>query len=75
MSLLDEAKDESTRRRYQPCTVATLDPDLVAEIDAALAAKGVTATAVERVLAARGVRVKAHTLRRHRGGDCTCEPG
>ena len=75
MSLLDEARDESTRRRYQPCTVATLDPDLIVEIDAALAGVGVTASAVERALAARGVRVKAHTLRRHRGGECTCESG
>lgn len=75
MGLLDEALTESTKSRYQPCTVATLDADLRAEIDEALAEPGVTATAVERVLFKRGVRVKAYTLRRHRGGDCTCEPG
>lgn len=72
MSLLEDAKDQS--HHYKPtCTLASLDPDLLAEVDEALAEPGVTDIGVERALAKRGVRIKAPTLGRHRRGDCTCE--
>lgn len=73
MGLLDEAKEQSYH--YKPtCTLAALDPDLLSEINEALATPGVTDIGVERALVKRGVRIKAPTLGRHRRGDCTCEP-
>ena len=72
MSLSDEAKDQSYHAK-PTCTLATLEPDLLAEINDALDAPDVTDIGVERALAKRGVRIKAATLGRHRRGDCTCE--
>ena len=72
MSLLDEAKQASGAGRPK-CTIAGLDEDLRDEIDAALAAPGVSATGVSRALAGRGVSVGASTLRRHGRGECTCD--
>ena len=75
MGLLDDAEAESGVH-YMRCGIALLDDDeLIAEIDEALEAVGrsqVTCEGVARALAKRGVNIKAHTLRRHRTGGCTC---
>ena len=77
MGLLDEAQGESKIARGPRCSVSLLDDELIAEIDEALAAVSpgsITIAGVARALANRGVEIKAHTLSRHRAGECSCEP-
>jgi hypothetical protein len=75
VSLLDEAREASSEGRYAPCSIASLDADLRDELEEALDDPTVTAAGLERALGRRGIVVKAHTLRRHKRGGCSCDPG
>ena len=72
-SLLDEAR-ALTVRKGPPCAVESLyihKPELAAQMREALASE-VKATAIAAALKARGVDITAHTIQRHRRGECRC---
>lgn len=78
LALLDEAKEKSKAIRAK-CSVGLLDDDLRAEVDEVLehldGSPTLTASGIAKALAARGVKIQAGTLRRHKRGECSCEPG
>ena len=73
MSLLDEAVAEQ-RHNGEVCSLThhLPDPELEEAIAAVRAGK-LHATALERALAKRDVKIKAGILRRHARGDCACD--
>lgn len=70
-----EALQQETHTQGPPCSVATVLDQLDAEDRAALLAaldNGTPLTAIARALNAVGYRITAHTIGRHRKGDCRC---
>lgn len=74
MTLLDDAKAHQVQRGT-PCSVLlllhSLSEDDAAELQVALTAD-VEATALSRALTARGHRMSADSIRRHRNRVCLC---
>lgn len=78
MSLLDEIRNERIKKGPS-CTVGVLLLKLekadAADLQAALDDAGVSATIITKVLAARGERLTAEAIRRHRRKLCFCDAG
>lgn len=75
MSLLADIEAETAQPGY-PCGIAkaieALPADEADELRIALGRDTFAANAISRALAKRGVRVKAHTITRHRRRECRC---
>lgn len=75
MSLADEARALTSRQGSQcdmGLLLARLPQSDKSEIEEALADDTVEGTALARALKNRGIDVAAHTVNRHRRGDCSC---
>lgn len=78
MSFLSEVESAAADLRPgPPCTAGlmleTLDDELRADVETALATKGIPTSAVVARLRARGIKSPAqHTLNRHARKDCSC---
>lgn len=58
------------------CSIAVAFEQLGEESDklrAALAAEHIPHSNISRWLAVRGIKIKSHTIGRHRGGGCACD--
>lgn len=75
MSLLDEIT-ASVSTRGPSCNVALVTPNLAADdrldLERAIADRNIPATAIERALKGRGVRLSDQSIARHRQGRCQC---
>jgi hypothetical protein len=77
MSSLESLASPDYRPRRGPtCTVPaildTADDDTVALFTAALANPHAPGTDIARAMTERGYPIPAHTLQRHRRGECRC---
>jgi len=70
VSLLEEARALS-RHQGSACSLSTVEPKLLSEINEAIAA-GVDKSAIAAALKARKIDIGASALRRHARGDCKC---
>lgn len=76
MSLLDEIKSHQPRlgaRCAFEYLVPSLTPNDADDLAEALADPSVTGTAIAKALAARGHKITAASIQRHRRGGCSCE--
>ena len=75
MGLLDDFRNEPSRVSAQ-CRVEIIRSAMttadVTDLDDALADVTITAAAIERVLARKGIKIKSASITRHRRGECTC---
>lgn len=75
MGLLDEFRNERSRTGT-PCRVAvvreTMNVDDLVAFDDAVHDRTITAAAIERVLARKGIRLTAASITRHRRLECGC---
>ena len=73
MGLLDEFRNERARAGT-PCRVAvvrdTMNADDLVALDDAMKDHTITAAAIERVLARKGIRLTATSITRHRRQEC-----
>ena len=75
MGLLDEIKSARPKvggRCSIPMFLDSLSDKDRADVEAALADPTIAATAIAKVLQARGHNMSASTLQRHRRGACLC---
>ena len=75
MSFADEVRANG-RSAGTSCTIAialaTLDPELRAEVAAVISSPAYTSSAIVRALKARGVEVAEQAMSRHRREGCRC---
>lgn len=76
-SLLDNLADPNYRPRRGPnCSIAlivsTLDPDTAELFHAAMDNPYAPGTEIAKAMAERGYQMPAHSLQRHRRGECRC---
>lgn len=75
MSLLQEIEAVGSARG-PVCGVAMmmddLDPADRADLETAFASVRYRGAAISKALAARGIKIAAETIQRHRRGDCRC---
>ena len=76
MGLLDDFRNEPVRTGTY-CRIQVIKEQLSDaerdDFDQALADRGITAAAIERVLARKSIRLNQNSITRHRRGECTCD--
>ena len=76
MSLLEAARAAQVGRRGPDCTVSLQAPELVADINEALADPAIFGSTIAAILKDRDIEISAETINRHRrrgqANGCKC---